>query len=90
MNHKFTEEQRKQIRNCLSELSNSYTRIEAERDLVKEIIERMSDEFSISKRLARRLAKIYHKRNIAEEIASAEELTETYDEVVGVGTTLAP
>lgn len=80
---KFTDEQKKQIKSCLSEISNSYTRIEAERELVKDIFVRMQDDFEMSKRLSRRLAKIYHKRNIAEEIASAEELSETYNEVIG-------
>lgn len=85
---KFTEQQRIEIRNCLNELSNSYTRIEAERDHIKNIIDDMAEKFEINKRLARRLSKIFHKRNIAEEIANSEELTETYDEVVGLGTSL--
>ena len=39
----------------------------------------MADEFEISKRLAGRLAKVYHKRNIEEEVAQVLELNDTYD-----------
>jgi hypothetical protein len=78
----FTEQQKLEVKNCLQEISNSYTRIEAERDHVKEIIQKMADEFEMNKRLSRRLAKVYHKRNIEEEVAANEELTATYEEVV--------
>lgn len=80
----FSPAEKTAIRNCLQEISNSYVRVEAERDNVKSIIERMEDEFGINKKLARKLARVYHKRNIAEEVAQAEELSATYDVVVGV------
>jgi ribosomal protein S17E len=79
----LNEQQRKDIKNCLSEISNSYTRIEAERDLIKEVINRMADEFEMNKKLSRRLAKIYHKRNLEEEMAAAEEVSDTYELIVG-------
>jgi len=79
---KLTEQQKKDIKNCLQEISNSYTRIEAERDLIKDVLQRMAEEFELNKKLSRRLAKVYHKRNIAEEIAANEELTDTYDQIV--------
>lgn len=80
----FSPAEKTAIRNCLQEISNSYVRVEAERDNVKSIIDRMEDEFGINKKLARKLARVYHKRNIAEEVAQAEELSATYDVVVGV------
>lgn len=78
----LNDKQRKDVKNCLQEISNSFTRIEAERDLIKEILQRMADEFDMNKKLSRKLAKVYHKRNIAEEIAANEELSETYDLIV--------
>lgn len=75
----FTSQQKTDIKNCLQEISNSLTRVEAERDLIKEILTRMAEEFEINKRLARRLAKVYHKRNIEEEVAQVNELNDTYD-----------
>lgn len=82
---KLNEQQKKDIKNCLQEISNSYTRIEAERDLIKEILQRMLDEFEMNKKLSRKLAKVYHKRNIEEEVAANEELTETYSQIVPQG-----
>jgi hypothetical protein len=35
---------------CLQEISNSLTRIEAERDLIKEILQKMQDECEIPKK----------------------------------------
>ena len=58
------------ILGCLQEISNSLTRIEAERDLIKDILQRMQDEFELPKKLSRKLAKTYHKRNFEEEVAS--------------------
>ena len=75
----YTSQQKTEIKGCLQEISNSLTRIEAERDLIREVLSRMADEFEINKRLARRLAKVYHKRNIEEEVAQVQELNDTYD-----------
>jgi hypothetical protein len=82
----LNDKQRVAVKGCLQEISNSMTRIEAERDLIKEILQRMADEFDMNKKLSRRLAKVYHKRNIAEEIAANDELTETYDLIVAKDT----
>jgi ribosomal protein S17E len=79
---RLDDKQKEAVKSCLQEISNSMTRVEAERDLIKEILQRMADEFEMNKKLSRRLAKVYHKRNIAEEIAANEELTETYDMIV--------
>ena len=78
----LTEKQKKDIKNCLQEISNSFTRVEAERDHIKDIIQRMADEFELNKKLSRRLAKVYHKRNIEEEVAANNELTDTYEDIV--------
>jgi hypothetical protein len=66
---------------CLQEISNSLTRIEAERDLIKEILEKMQDECEIPKKLSRKLAKVYHKRNRVEVEEENNTLMEIYDNV---------
>jgi polyhydroxyalkanoate synthesis regulator phasin len=70
------------IMSCLKEISDSYTRIEAERDLVKEILDRMQEEFEIPKKMGRKIARIYHKRNYEEEVAQQNDLQETYESIV--------
>lgn len=69
------------ILGCLQEISNSLTRIEAERDLVKEILARMQDECEIPKKLGRKLAKVYHKRNFEEEVAQQNDFVDMYEKV---------
>lgn len=72
---------KEKVLGCLQEISNSLTRIEAERDLIKDILQRMQDEFELPKKLSRKLAKVYHKRNYEEEIASQNDFVEVYESV---------
>ena len=69
------------ILGCLQEISNSLTRIEAERDLIKEILQKMQDECEISKKLGRKLARVYHKRNYEEEVAEQSDFQTIYENV---------
>jgi Transcriptional regulator DsbA len=69
------------ILGCLQEISNSLTRIEAERDLIKEILQKMQDECEIPKKLGRKLAKTYHKRNYEEEVAEQADFQTIYENV---------
>jgi hypothetical protein len=66
---------------CLQEISNSLTRIEAERDLIKDILQKMQDECEIPKKLARKLARVYHKRNYEEEVAEQSDFQTIYENV---------
>jgi hypothetical protein len=66
---------------CLQEISNSLTRIEAERDLIKEILEKMQYECEIPKKLSRKLAKVNHKRNYEEEVAEQSDFQTIYENV---------
>lgn len=66
---------------CLQEISNSLTRIEAERDLIKEVLQKMQDECEIPKKLGRKLARVYHKRNYEEEVAEQSDFQTIYENV---------
>lgn len=74
-------EDRKKIRDALQEISNSLTRIEAERDLIKEILEDVEDKFELPKKYTRKVAKIYHKQNFAEVKTEQEDLETIYETV---------
>lgn len=69
------------ILGMLQEISNSLTRVEAERDLIKEILDRMQEECEIPKKLGRKLAKVYHKRNFEEEVAQQNDFVDLYEKV---------
>jgi uncharacterized protein YydD (DUF2326 family) len=76
------EADRKKIRDAFFEVSNSYTRIEAERDLIKEIIADLAEKFELPKKTLNKMARTYHKRNFDEEQAKFEEFEALYDEIV--------
>ncbi|CAB4167961.1 Double-stranded DNA-binding protein [uncultured Caudovirales phage] len=77
-----SESDRKEFNNALKELSNSMTRISAEKDLMKDITNNLVDKFQFPKKTVNKLAKIYHKQNFSEEVADFADLEALYEEVV--------
>jgi len=75
------EEDKKKIKGALQEASNSLTRIDAERDLVKNIINDTSKNFQIPKKTVKKLINVYHKQNFSEEVATHEEFESLYETV---------
>lgn len=78
---KLTPEKKARLKGCLQEISNSMTRMEAERENITAIVQRMADEFELNKKVSRKLAAIFHKRNLEEERGDFEEIAQTYEEV---------
>jgi len=76
------EEDKKKIKGALQEASNSLTRIDAERDLVKNIINDTSKNFQIPKKTIKKLINVYHKQNFSEEVATHEEFESLYETVI--------
>lgn len=69
----ITNEDRKKVQNALKEMSDSMTRVDAEKDLQKDIAQRMLDEIGVPKKDFNKLARIYHASNLMEEAARNEE-----------------
>lgn len=74
-------EDRKRIRAALQEMSDSMTRVDAERDLMKQIINNVHEEFELSKKTFRRMAKVYHRQNFSKEVAEHEEFEVMYENI---------
>ena len=74
--HTISEDQRKLIQGALKEMSDSMTRVEAEKELQKDIVERIKDECDVPKRDFSRLARIFHASSLVEEAAKEEEFME--------------
>jgi hypothetical protein len=70
------------IKKMLGEISNSMTRISSERDLIKETIKEMSDEFKLPKRTLNKMAKVFYKQNFHVEQANHEEFETLYTTIV--------
>ena len=73
---------RQKIKKMLGEISASMTRTEAERDLIRETIKAMSDEFQLPKKTLSRMAKVYHKQNYTQEVAEHEEFEDLYETII--------
>lgn len=71
------------LKNAMTEASSAMSRIETERETIKDIINTISAEQSIEKPVLRKLFKAYHKQNFAEEVATSEEFQNIYSSVVG-------
>lgn len=74
-------EQRKVILDAMKEWSNSATRIDAEKDLQKNIIDDLADNVDIEKKYLNKLATMYHKQNFAQFQQEKEEIEELYESV---------
>ena len=77
----LTPEQKKDLQKAVHEISNSMTRMEAERDLIREIVKDQSQNLQIPKKIVSKIAKTYHKQNLAQEVADHEEFVELYESV---------
>lgn len=79
----ITDTDRKTIQNALREMSDSMTRVQAEKDLQKEIGQTIYEKVNVPKAHFNKLAKIYHASNLMEEAARNEEFMEFASAVLG-------
>jgi Zn-dependent M32 family carboxypeptidase len=74
-------EDRKKIKEAVQEISNSLTRIEAERDMIREIVKEVSDTHQIPRKIIAKISKTFHKQNLAQEVSDHEDFVDLYDTV---------
>ena len=74
---------RKAVYDALREISNSLTRMEAERDLISETLKSVKDKFELPPKYVRTLAKIYHKQNFNQVKEEQAEVEFLYEAVTG-------
>ena len=74
---------RKAIKKCMDELSASMARTEGEREFIKEAINNICEEYEMSKKTFRKLAKVYHKQHFSKEVAENEEFETMYEQLTG-------
>ncbi len=75
-------EDKKVLRKAIMEMNDSMTRVGAERDLQKEIINEAFDKLGVDKKMIRRLAKVYFKANFNDEVEENNQFESFYDEVL--------
>jgi len=75
------EQSKKTIKDALAQISDSLTRIEAERDHIKDILQVVEDKVDIPKKYIRKMARIYHKQNMSEVKAENDDIETLYEVV---------
>jgi uncharacterized protein YukE len=77
---------RKAILDCMKEISASMTRMEGEREYIREAIKEICDKQTLSKKTFRRMAKVYHKQNFNLELEEHEEFENMYQAITNTTT----
>ena len=75
-------EDQKRIKNCLQTISDSYTRIEAEKDLIKDEIAALAEEFEIPKKFLGKMARVFHKQSYQDNVDEQDDFEQLYEAVV--------
>lgn len=74
---------KKKIRDAMGEASGSLTRIEAEKDFIKEIVKKLNEDHSVPKKTLSKMIKVYHKQSFSKEKEEQDEFQELYETVTG-------
>ena len=72
----------KQLEGAIEEISNSMHRISGERDLIKTIVDDLSEEHELDKGIIKAMARIHHKQNFTKVIEKNEELEVLYTNII--------
>ena len=75
-------DQKKVLKKTILELSDSFTRVEAERDLQKEALTEVYNTLSVDKALVKKIAVVYHKSNFTTTVAALDEFEMAYQEII--------
>ena len=78
----FTNKELDALKSGMKELSDVFTMQESQREVVKEIIDRVHEELKIPKKIIRKMANTWHKRNYNEVVAEQQEFEALYEGVI--------
>jgi|TARA_R110000803_G_scaffold50693_3_gene105027 hypothetical protein len=85
MINKLSPADQKKVVGAIKELSDSMTRIDAEKDLIKDIVQVTFENHEIDKKHIRKLASIYHKANMDEVRTEFDDLESLYETLFSTG-----
>ena len=76
----------KTIKDALVEISHSLLRMDAEKELIKEIKANILEEFKdkLTPKSLNKMAKVYYKDNYNQELTDAEDFSYIYETIVGI------
>jgi hypothetical protein len=76
------EQDKHELRGVLQEISNSMTRMAAEKDYIKESISAACEKYQLNKKFLRKMAKVYHQNNFVDEVSDMEEFQKLYETII--------
>ena len=76
------EKQLKILTDGLKEISVHLSRVEREKEAIKDIVDAVRDQIELPKKIINRLARTYHKQNFAEQNTEDKEFAKLYVSVV--------
>ena len=68
-----SEHDREKIMKLIVEISNSYTRIAAEKDMIKETVAAISEEYELPKKFVNKFAKTYWQQNFNDVLGEQQD-----------------
>lgn len=71
----------KKIKDVLFEISASMTRIEGEKDFIKEAVAELAEATEIPAKYLNKIARFYHKQNKDQVVTENESTVELYDRI---------
>jgi hypothetical protein len=73
--------EKKAVAAAVQEMSDSMLRIEAEKELQKDIVDVTFEKYGVDKKYFRKIATIFHKQNLVDVRSENEELMDLYEEL---------
>jgi hypothetical protein len=73
---------RQKLKQILRDMTDCMTRMDAEREVIKELAEAAEESFEIPKKLINKLARTLHKSNITEIVSDTENLEFLYETLI--------
>jgi hypothetical protein len=74
---------RDKIKAVIREISNAMTRIDAEKEYIKEAIAEHAEKYGLKKSHLSKLAKVYHKQSFSKEKDAADTFIDLYETIIG-------
>ena len=77
----LTPEEKKSVKDAVREMSDCMLRIEAEKELMADIVKQTFEKYGVEKKHFRKLSNIYHKANMDEVRTEFDDVETLYEEL---------
>ena len=73
--------EKNELKDAISELHDSMTRVDAEKSLQKDMLDDISEKLNLDKKLIRKMASVFHRSSFNEEREFYEDFETLYNKV---------